>query len=467
MEHDQSHTQADDPACGEDAPIREPTRGDGVSENAPGPGSDPTLTVSSGETPHRVAPPAGGWRFDFSRWDAIRALRHRDYRLFFIGAFLSNIGGWLANVAEGYLVYEMTGSTAILGLLGFVGTIPVLIFGPLAGVTADRFHRRKILLTTQSMLLVDYAIIAALLFANRLEIWHLLTLATISGVAMAFNSPAYQSLTVEFVGPEDLQNAIALNSMQFNLGRILGGLLGGFMYVLLGKAWCFALDSLSFLAVIAALLMVQIRPPYRTALASHAFGNFVEGIRHLARNSNLLAIVVMAASVTLFSQPFFTMLPVYAKDILHGDARMQSLLLTAVGVGALMAAFLQASSRDESHMGLQMLTAMGTLSLCLVIFARSDILPVSLVALSGLGASTVGFMTSANTAMQLLIPDEMRGRLMSVFVMVSFGLMPIGSLMVGYVAKWTSAPTALTLGALITGVAGVVAFTRYPHIRGF
>lgn len=420
---------------------------------------------AAGEPPASEKPEVRRASFQGGRWEVVRALRHRDYRLFISGAFLSNIGGWLANVAQGYLIYDLTGSKALLGWLGFISTIPVLILGPIAGVTADRFYKKHILLTTQSVLLIDYALIALLLFTNRLEIWHLLTLSGISGVAMAFNSPAYQSLTVEFVGPEDLMNAIALNSMQFNISRIVGGLAGGYLYVLLGKAWCFALDALSFVAVIAALLMVSIKPPSPKTRSIGIWENFITGLRFLARHRALLAIVSMSAVVTIFILPYFTMLPVYAKDILRGDARMQSILLTGVGVGALAAAYIQASARGDEMKGLQMLVAMGVLSICLVIFALSRSLAVSFVALVGLGASMVGFQTSANTSMQLLIPDEMRGRLMSVFVMVSFGIGPIGVLMVGLVASRTSAPVALTGGAIICATVTALAAARFPHIK--
>ncbi|HEY3266321.1 MAG TPA: MFS transporter [Armatimonadota bacterium] len=402
-------------------------------------------------------------------WVVVRALRHRDYRLFLTGAFLSNIGSWLQGVAEGYLIYYITHSKALLGTMAFFNTIPVLILGPLAGVAADRLHRKTILIASQIVFLCTTGTLALLVITlgvHGLKPWHLLTLAAISGVAAAFNGPAYQSLTVEFVGPEDLMNAVALNSMQFNLSRIVGGLTGGFVYAWLGPAWCFGLNSLSFLAVIAALLMVRIRPPSARARSVTVWRNFTSGMKFLAKEPDLLAIVGMAAAVTVFAIPYFTMLPAFAVDVLHGDSRMQSLLLTAIGVGALMAAYTQAMEQEGNGMGLRMLVSMAVLSISLMIFSLSSMLTLSLVALVGSGAAMVGFMTTANTAMQLLVPDHMRGRLMGVFVMAAFGLSPIGSLLMGLLAQRVGAPYALFTGAAICGILTAIVSVAFPKVRG-
>jgi MFS family permease len=422
--------------------------------------------VSPGPTPVAVADhePVN------EKWAVVRAFRHRDYRLFFLGAFLSNIGSWLANVAEGYFIYTLTHSNALLGIMAFFSTIPVLLFGPLAGVVADRFHRKKILITTQLVFLFTTGSLAILIYRHQagihpIEVWYLLTLAGIGGIAQAFNSPAYQSLTVEFVGPEDLMNAIALNSMQFNLSRIVGAMTGGYIYAFLGPVWCFGLNSFSFIAVIIALLMVTIKPPSLKGRSDGIWKNFLSGMRFLRRHHALMAIVMMAATVTVLAIPYFTLLPSFAVDVLHGDSRMQAQLLAAVGVGALMAAFLQASARDSSGMGRQMLVSMASLSVCLAVFAQSNEVWLSYIALLGTGAAMVGFMTTANTAMQLLVPDHMRGRLMGVFVMSAFGLSPIGSLLMGLVAQKTGPQVALFLGALTCGILTIIVALRFPRIR--
>jgi MFS family permease len=395
----------------------------------------------------------------------LRALRHRNYRLFFTAAMISNIGGWLAGVARGYLVYQLTGSKALLGTMAFVGTIPVLLLGPVAGIVADRCHRKPVILTTQSVLLMTNAILAALILTGCLEIWHMLALSLVEGIAVAFNSPVYQSLTVDFVGEEDLMNGIALNSLQFNVGRIIGSMLGGVVYDVVGPGWSFGINAASFVVVLVVISLLQIRGPLAKATDRSPYSSFLQGMRYLARHKDLLAIVALAATLTVFVLPYFTLLPVYAKDILKGGPRMQAYLLTAVGVGALLAGLRQAVRQDQVGRGRRMLISSVMLSVCLVVFSKSEIVPLSLAALMGIGVFMVSFMTTANTTIQLLVPDELRGRLISVFVMASFGLSPIGSLILGWAAQFVGAPNALLGGSLISVVFTLVVAAAYPGIR--
>lgn len=398
-------------------------------------------------------------------WTATRALRHRDYRFFFTAALLANMGGWLAGMARGYYTYEVTGSAALLGTMAFFQTVPILVLIPFAGVLVDRLPRKPLLISTQTVFVLTSAATAILLATHTLQIWHLMLIAVIDGLASAFNAPAWQSLTVELVGPDDLMNAVALNSIQFNVGRILGGLASGVLYDLLGAKWCFGLDSLFLLAGIASLAQVRMRPPSLKAARTGPYLNFVAGTRYLKRHADLIALVCMSASVTVFALPYLMMLPVFARTILHGTARTQSYLLAAVGIGALMAAFLQAIERDDSGRGRLMLWSQVVLATCIGIFAQSQHLPLSLVALVGCGAAMVGFATTANTTMQLLVPDHMRGRLMGVFLLAAFGLTPIGALLMGFIAQKASAPTALTAGAVACGALAIFVAIRFPRVR--
>ncbi len=398
-------------------------------------------------------------------WQAVRAFRHRNYRWFFTGAFLANIGGWLAGIARGYLVYELTGSKLLLGTIAFASTLPTMFLVPFTGVIVDRVHRKPLMAMTQSTFLVTNIVMALLIATGHIRFEYMVILALIDGLAQAFQSPAWQSLTVEFVGEEDLMNAIALNSMQFNMGRIGGGLAGGMLYDFVGPSWCFGINALMLGFGLYSLMQLGIRPPSPKASRTNAYMNFVLGMRYLRRRPALKAIVGMAAGVTVFALPYFTMLPVYAKDILNGDARTQSYLLTAIGVGALMAALMQAVDRTEGGWGRKMLYSQIVLAISVAIFATSSRLPVSLIALMGCGASMVGFMTSANTSMQLLVPDHMRGRLMGVFVFVSMGLTPIGSILMGWSAQRWGAPIALTVGAAIAGTATLWVMLRMKHVR--
>jgi len=398
-------------------------------------------------------------------WHATRALRHRGYRFFFIAALLANLGGWLAGMARGYWTYERTESAALLGTVAFFQTVPILVLIPFTGVLVDRMPRKPLLLGTQAVFIITSATTAILLATESLQVWHIMVLSLIDGIAAACNSPAWQSLTVELVGPDDLMNAVALNSMQFNVGRILGALASGVLYDLLGPTWCFGLDSVFLTFGLLALAQVSMLPPSPKATRMTPAMNFIAGMRYLRRRADLMAIVTMAASVTIFALPYFTLLPVFARTILGGTARTQSYLLVGVGVGALVAGFLQAMNRSEVGRGRRMLVSQGVLSVSMAVFALSTSLPLSIVALAGCGMGMVGFSTTANTTMQLLVPDHMRGRMMGVFLLAAFGLTPVGSLLVGTVAEWTSAPLALFGGAVICGLLTLVSALRFPNLR--
>lgn len=398
-------------------------------------------------------------------WHATRALRHRDYRFFFAAALLANLGGWLAGMARGYLVYSLTESPGLLGAVAFFQTIPILVLVPFTGVLVDRFPRRPILMVPQVVFVFTSAATAVLIATGQIQVWHIMVLALLDGLAAAANSPVWQSLTVELVGPKDLMSAIALNSMQFNVGRILGALASGLLYDFVGPTWCFGLDSIFLMIGLLALTQIRIGPPSPKATRMGVVMNFVAGVRYLRRHRDLLAIVTMAASVTIFALPFFQQLPVFARTILHGTARTQSYLLVGVGVGALCAGVWQAMDRNEQGRGRKMLVSQVFLSVCLAVFALSTSLPLSVAALAGCGAGMVGFSTTANTTMQLLVPDHMRGRLMGVFLLAAFGLTPVGSLLVGGVAQWASAPIALFGGAIFCALLTLATAIRYPSIR--
>ena len=398
-------------------------------------------------------------------WHATRALRHRDYRFFFIAALLANFGGWLAGMARGYLTYSMTDSAALLGTVAFCQTIPILLLVPFTGVLVDRFPRKPLLMGSQTVFVFTSAATAILIATGHLQVWHIMALSLLDGLAAAANAPAWQSLTVELVGPDDLMSAIALNSMQFNVGRILGALMSGLLYDLVGPTWCFGLDTVFLMFGLLALWQVRMRPPSAKTMRTGVVMNFVAGIRYMRRHPDMMAIVTMAASVTVFALPFFTLLPVFARTILEGTARTQSYLLVGVGVGSLVAGVFQAMDRNEVGRGRKMLVSQAFLSVCLGVFALSTSLPLSIAALAGCGAGLVGFNTTANTTVQLLVPDHMRGRLMGVFLLAAFGLTPIGSLLVGAVAEWVSAPIALFGGAVICAVLTLVSALRFPNLR--
>jgi MFS family permease len=377
------------------------------------------------------------------------ALAWPNYRLWFFGQMTSLFGTWMQSTAQGYLVFELTRSSAWLGYTGFAGGIASWLFTLLGGVLADRVSRRRILVVTQALSMLLAAVLSALVFAGVVAPWHILVLAFLLGIVNAFDAPARQSFVLEMVGREDLTNAIALNSTMFNAATVVGPAVGGLAYAAFGPGWCFAINGLSFVAVIAALLAMRLgpgsAPPQRTVRVQVA-----EGLRAIAAERRILALIVLVALSSLFGFAYVTLMPAWAVKILGGDARTNGLLQSARGAGALVAALLIASRGRFRGKG-RILTA-GSLAFPVVLaalsFTRS--LALSLGGLFLAGAALISMFNLANALVQTLVPDAVRGRVMAVYNLAFLGLAPIGSLAIGAAAERIGEPSALLAFAAVS-----------------
>lgn len=390
-------------------------------------------------------PSAGGLAF---AGDALAALRHREFRLFYSGQVLSLVGTWMQTTALGWLVLELTNSEFLLGVVTAMGSLPVLLFTLFAGVVADRLDKRNIILTAQSAALVLSLLLAVLTDTGLISIGSILALVFTLGIANAFEVPTRQSWFVELVGKEDLTNAIALNSSAFNLTRIIGPAIAGVMIGTVGIAACFYLNAFSYLAVVVVLAMIPpslARPaPHQGSLTEHLREGFSFIWRHrLARN-----LVLLVAASSILAYPYSMLLPVFARDVLHAGATGLGWLLAATGAGALAGGIILAAMASRIRRG-RLLLVSGTLfCLFLIGFTLSRSLPLSLILLVFTGFTMILYSATLNATLQSVIPDGLRGRVMSVYVFMFLGMTPVGALQAGAMARWLGAPAALALGTL-------------------
>jgi MFS family permease len=385
-----------------------------------------------------------------------RALKHRNYRLFFVGQGMSLVGTWITRVATSWLVYRLTGSPWLLGIVGFSGQIPTFIVAPFAGVAVDRWNRHRVLVWSQVLSMLQSAGLAYYALRGTITVWHVIVLVAIQGLINAFDTPARQAFVVEMVeSREDLPNAIALNSSLVNLARLIGPSIAGVLIALFGEGWCFAIDAVSYIAVIASLLMMRVVMKPRRA-QRHALVELREGFRYAASHVAIRSALMLLAFVSLVGAPFMVLLPIFAKVVLHGGPNTLGILTAATGVGAITAALWLASRRDSSNLERIITLAGMTFGLGLVAFSLSTTIALSLVLLVAVGAGMMITMAAVNTRIQTLVEEDKRGRVMSFFTMAFFGMAPFGALAAGGLATKFGAPTTVLCGGLATLAAAVV-----------
>ncbi|HMA37015.1 MAG TPA: MFS transporter [Chloroflexia bacterium] len=389
-----------------------------------------------------------------------RALRHRNYRLFFFGQLVSLIGTWMQSVAQGWLVLQLAGKNAdlVLGLTSALQFAPVLLLSVLGGTLADRLPKRNMLVVTQSIMMVLALVLGVLNQTGVVQVWHVLVLAALLGATNAIDMPTRQAFVVEMVGKEDLMNSIALNSSVFNAARIVGPAVAGLLITLVGVTGCFYLNGLSFLAVIAGLLLMRspfftsapgrVRPPGWGSEGGF-LANLGGGFRYLRATPALLSLIVMVGAVGTFGMNFGVWMPVMARDVLQVGAGGYGLMMSGMGVGSLAAGLVLAYSAAPARRYLVVIAA-AAFSVALLIFAASSWFPLSLLLLAGVGAAMVAFSATANTTVQMTVPDELRGRVMAIYMMVFAGTTPIGALLAGSLAHATSTPVSIAAGALVS-----------------
>jgi MFS family permease len=390
-----------------------------------------------------VAPPRGTVA---PRRGMFSSLAHAQFRRYWIGLFLSNIGTWMQVVAQGWLVLRLSNSALVLGLVGFAGSIPTLLFAPLAGVAADRADRRKLLIATQSLQMLCAFTLAAAVGWRFVTVPLVAAVAIVNGLANAFTMPSHQSLFLDLVGREDLMNAISLNSMQFNLSRVLGPMVAGFTIVAFGETGCFLLNAVSYLAVIAALAVL---PPLRRR-ASRSHGAWIDmriGMRFARRRPLILPLLAIAASLAIFGTPAVTLAPLFARRLLHVGPPGLGGMLSAVGLGAAASALALASLGDFRMKGRAVMVAASGFALSLLGLGLSRSYPLSLAFLALLGASMSSSASLINTLLQTSSPDRLRGRVISLYALAWLGLVPLGNLQAGAVAERFGAAVALFVGA--------------------
>ena len=383
------------------------------------------------------------------------ALTYRDFRVLWFGAFTSTIGTWMQKVAQNWLVLTITGSSSafFLGLDSFLGELPILLFTVIGGVVADRRDRRQLLLASQYVQMTAAFTLAALVYFDVVRIWHVLALSAMTGMAQAFGGPAYQSLLPSLVEKEHVPNAIAFNSIQFNLARVIGPLLAGAALAAFGMVACFGLNGLSFLAVIAAILSLHIRHiPVQTTTRMHQ--ELKTGYRFVRANTGLVGLCVLGFATTFLGNPLLTFLPVFTKDVFGGDVNEYTYLMSAAGGGAVTGALVVAWLGRFRHMGRTLLTIQFVFGLLIVTFAMLRALWLNAAILFLAGACMVMVFAMLSSLVQLNAPNEMRGRVMSMYMVAFRGGMPVGSLVAGWAATLSSAPAVLALnGVLLTAVA--------------
>ncbi len=400
--------------------------------------------------PRRVATGGVSWRNTFA------AFRYRNYRLYFSGQLVSLIGTWMTNTAQGWLVYQLTGSKALLGIVAAAGTAPMLVFSTWGGWAADRFPKRSVLICTQIAMMILSFIFAGLVWSGLIRPWQIIVLGLFGGVAMAFDMPARQSFVVEIASREDLMNAISLNSAMFNGARIVGPAIAGLLMAKVGIALCFFIDGVSFLAVLAGLIMMRMAPRAASVATGGPLAQSLEGFRYVWNHVRVRTIFALFAIVGVFGWSYSVLMPAFARDVLHLGEQGYGFLLGASGVGALIGALTTAafgsnlSPRKLAFGGVWLFSAM------LLIFSLNRNLVVAMLCLAGAGFGMMLFFSTSNTTVQTIVPDEMRGRVMGIWALIFGGMIPFGSLEAGAVAHYFGTSATLAVGAVVCAVAALV-----------
>ena len=380
--------------------------------------------------------------------DRFRALRHRNFRLFWSGQLISVIGTWMQSVGQGWLMHRLTDSAWMLGVLAFTQFLPVLLFSLWAGVVADRVDKRRMVIVTQALALVQALALAVVVSSGIVQPWMLLVLAFVFGTINAFDLPARQSFLVEMVGKEDLPNAIALNSAAFNTARVVGPAIAGVVVALAGEAWCFWINAVSYVVVLAMLRRLDL-PPRAVTASGDAASSLLEGARYVLATPPVRNLLILLGCMCSLGFQYMTLLPVYARQILRTGSEAYGLMVSAFGLGSLLSAIALTRRHDRWRLRRNLQIALVTASLGMAVFAWSRALPLTLVMGFAAGFGLILYVASTNVLLQLTIEDRFRGRVMSFYTFMFIGTAPIGAITAGAVAERYGAPVATTLCAAV------------------
>lgn len=395
-----------------------------------------------------------------------RALSYRNYRLFFTGQGISLIGTWMQQIALSWLVYRLTDSVFLLGAVTFCSQVPTFLLSPFAGVAADRFDRHKVLMLTQLLSMVQASVLAFLVLTGTVEIWHILSLSAVLGTINAFDIATRQAFVTEMVDSrKDLSNAIALNSSLFNMARLVGPSIAGILIALVGEGICFLINAFSYLAVLASLLLMHLKPYIRKIQDRKPWASLKEGFGYAFGFAPIRALLSIVACLSLFGMPFSVLMPVFARDILHGGANTLGYLMGASGIGALAGALFLAQRNTVIGLGRVMIFTMLIFALGLIAFSFSDILLVSLLCMLVSGFGMIVTMASCNTLLQTIVDDDKRGRVMSLYSMAFMGMAPFGSMLAGAVAEYIGVTFTLAACGLLCALSIIPFAINLNHLR--
>lgn len=397
---------------------------------------------------------------------AFRALRSKNFRLFFIGQIVSLLGTFIQQIALGWLIYSLTDSALYLGVIGFAGQIPALVLTPLAGVYADRMNRRKVLIAAQTVAMSMALLMAGLYFAGLIQVWHIIVIAIINGMAMAFDTPFRHAFLLEMVGDKELlQNAIALNSTLINSARFIGPMVGGFLIAIFGEGYCFLINGLSFLAVIIALLSMNVKPKNKGKVHGSVFRELIEGFQYSFNFKPIRYLLILVATTGFFGLPYQVFLPVFARDILHGGSQMLGFLTGTMGAGALLGAFYLASRKGICGIPRLILISAITFSVALMGFSLSSYPVLSLVLMFFLGFGMIIQFASTNTLLQTIVDEDKRGRVVALYGMSFMGITPLGSLLLGTITPWAGVQYTLLVSGSICLITALSFSRRMPVVQ--
>jgi MFS family permease len=396
----------------------------------------------------------------------VRALHHKNYRLFFGGQSISLIGTWMQQIAMSWLVYRITGSALLLGIVSFSSQIPVFLLASIAGVYADRWNRHRMLVATQTLSMIQALILAFLTLYGAIQVWQIIALSIFIGVINAFDMPTRQSFIVQIVDkPEDLGNAIALNSFMFNGARLIGPAVAGILIGLVGEGVCFLINGLSFVGIIIALLAIKVPKRKKAAHISRLWQDLKEGYSYAFGFAPIRYILLQLGLMSFMGMSYAVLMPIFAKDILHGGPHTLGFLMAASGIGALTGSVYLASRQTILGLGRLIAYASFIFSMGIIAFSFSNILIVSLSMMFVAGFGMIVQIASANTILQSIVEEDKRGRVMSIYTTAIIGMAPIGNLFAGALASWIGAPQALILSGLSCVIGSLFFVMKLPHIR--
>jgi MFS family permease len=401
-----------------------------------------------------------------TRQIGLGALAHRNFRLFIAGQGISLIGTWMQSIALGWLVLELTNSPFAVGLNSALRSFGVLLLTLYAGIVADRVDKRRLIILTQTLQMVEALVLAVLVWAHVVAVWQVMVLAVFFGIVTAFDIPVRQAFVVELVGKDDLMNAIALNSLMFNAARVVGPAIAGLLIGIVGVGTCFFLNGVSYIAVIGGLLAMRLPPSGPRPVAGSAWGGFREVLQFLRSERRVSTLILLTSVLSIFGFPFLVMMPVFARDVLYVQAGGYGALTAAVGVGAMLGALAIAiNSRRLTSRGGLMVTGGTAFGVLIAMFALSRSFALSLVLLALAGCAMIVNNALTNTMIQTIVPDHLRGRIMGFYSFVFVGLSPLGAFQAGAFAERFGAPWAVGVGGLVCAAVVAIAAWRVPELR--